>query len=41
MSVSKAKDLYRYSPDELYTKLYMYISPGSVCALQIVLSYSK
>ena len=38
---NKAQDLYRYSPDEIYTPLYMYISPGSVCALQIVLSYSK
>ena len=41
MSVSKAQGLYIYSPDEMYTKLYMYISPGSICAFQIVLSYSK
>ena len=31
MIVSKAQGVYRYSPDEIYTKLYMYISPGSVC----------
>ena len=26
--LSKAHGLYIYSPDEMYTKLYMYISPG-------------
>jgi len=32
----KAQGLYRYSSDEIYTKLYMYISPGSVCALSYI-----